>query len=177
VVDLLRGVYSKQYRAVHIIDLRYEYEFDGGHVAGAINFPSQSADAKLQQFFTEHRSVGRDSVVVMYCEFSSERGPRALKRLRKFDRDSNISRYPHLDFPYVYLLEGGYSQFFAEQRHHCHPQAYVRMDDPAHRLACVQARSSQRVNKRLSSGVGIIGRALSGNIFPSRPDTSSCPLP
>ena len=44
VIDLIRGVYSKLYRAVHIIDLRYEYEFDGGHVAGAINFPSHSAE-------------------------------------------------------------------------------------------------------------------------------------
>ena len=36
--------------------------------------------------------------------------------LRNKDRDMNRNRYPKLYYPELYLLEGGYKAFFAEQK-------------------------------------------------------------
>ena len=44
----------------------------------------------------------------------------------------NNNLYPKVYYPEVYILEGGYCEFFKTQSHHCQPQAYVPMDDPLH---------------------------------------------
>ena len=38
--------------------------------------------------------------------------------------------YPKIHYPEVYILEGGYCQYFKLSAHRCEPSAYVRMDDP-----------------------------------------------
>ncbi|KAH3785039.1 hypothetical protein DPMN_163122 [Dreissena polymorpha] len=44
------------------------------------------------------------------------------RHLRSEDRDMNSDVYPHLHFPEVYLLEGGYKAFFLT---HVVSRAYV----------------------------------------------------
>ena len=53
-------------------------------------------------------------LVVFHCEFSQKRGPRAFRALRNTDRQKNLKTWPRLDFPEIYILEGGYSAFFSE---------------------------------------------------------------
>lgn len=36
--------------------------------------------------------------------------------LRKHDRDSNKDCYPHLHYPELYILEGGYKNFYENQK-------------------------------------------------------------
>lgn len=38
--------------------------------------------------------------------------------------------YPKICYPEVYILEGGYCQYFKTSAHRCEPQSYVTMDDP-----------------------------------------------
>lgn len=38
--------------------------------------------------------------------------------------------YPKIHYPEVYILEGGYCQYFTESASRCQPSAYVTMDDP-----------------------------------------------
>lgn len=38
--------------------------------------------------------------------------------------------YPRIHYPEVYILEGGYCQYFKESGARCQPPSYVRMDDP-----------------------------------------------
>lgn len=40
--------------------------------------------------------------------------------------------YPKIYYPEVYILEGGYCQYFKGSSGRCQPSAYVTMDDPSH---------------------------------------------
>lgn len=40
--------------------------------------------------------------------------------------------YPKILYPEVYILSGGYCQYFKDSSENCQPRGYVRMDDPAH---------------------------------------------
>ncbi len=56
----------------------------------------------------------------------------SAKHLRSRDRAVNNHSYPRVYFPEVYILEGGYCQYFKESGARCKPPGYVRMDDPNH---------------------------------------------
>jgi M-phase inducer tyrosine phosphatase len=56
----------------------------------------------------------------------------SAKHLRAKDRAMNNHIYPKIHYPEVYVLEGGYCQYFKASAHRCKPQAYVKMDDPNH---------------------------------------------
>lgn len=56
----------------------------------------------------------------------------SAKHLRAKDRAMNNHVYPKIHFPEVYILEGGYCQYFKTSSNRCVPPAYVTMDDPTH---------------------------------------------
>lgn len=56
----------------------------------------------------------------------------SAKHLRGKDRLMNNHVYPKIHFPEVYILEGGYCQYFKTSPLRCEPAAYVTMDDPEH---------------------------------------------
>lgn len=66
-------------------------------------------------------------IIIFHCEFSSERGPTLLKFLRNQDRILNENIYPHLFYPELYLLEGGYKLFYENHKAFCEPQTYKPM--------------------------------------------------
>lgn len=49
-------------------------------------------------------------LLVFHCEFSSERGPRMCRFVREKDR--MVNEYPNLHYPELYILKGGYKDFF-----------------------------------------------------------------
>ena len=49
-------------------------------------------------------------LLVFHCEFSSERGPRMCRFVR--ERDRVLNDYPNLHYPELYVLKGGYKDFF-----------------------------------------------------------------
>jgi hypothetical protein len=71
----------------------------------------------------------RPSIIVFHCEFSSERGPRLCRLFRSLDRQYNLSIYPQLSFPSIYLLDGGYAEFYnhSSLKEYCEPKGYVSM--------------------------------------------------
>lgn len=78
---LLRGEYSDNVASYRIVDCRYPYEFEGGHIAGAENLYTQEEILKaLVKPKTHTASVLPDGpkrdIIVFHCEFSSERGPK-----------------------------------------------------------------------------------------------------
>lgn len=54
----------------------------------------------------------------------------SAKHLRSKDRSMNGHVYPRIHYPEVYILEGGYCQYFKSSASRCEPPQYVRMDDP-----------------------------------------------
>jgi hypothetical protein len=57
-----------------IVDCRFPYEFEGGHVLGAVNLWTEE---QITATFTRHLSAKDPGLaLIFYCEFSSYRSPR-----------------------------------------------------------------------------------------------------
>lgn len=106
-----------------VIDCRYPYEFAGGHIRGALNLYTQE---NLHSLLLA-QDAGPDTVLIFHCEFSSERAPKRLRFLRSCDRKLNEENYPHLVFPEIYIMAGGYRDFFRQFADECCPQGYTPM--------------------------------------------------
>ncbi|KAL7419639.1 m-phase inducer phosphatase [Cryptotrichosporon argae] len=145
--DVLAGKYDGKMRRFHVLDCRFDYEYNGGHVQGAINVKNEKhLDELLLRASTgvhadvhmpvPSRSGASDQheqvVLIFHCEFSLKRAPTFAKHLRSRDRQLNGAIYPKIYFPELYILEGGYSSFYKTCAPRCEPQAYVPMDDPRH---------------------------------------------
>ena len=74
---------------------------------------SQTSDSSLYQA-NQKRII---PVFVMHCEFSSKRGPKFYKHIRNLDRLQNI--YPQLSYPQLYVLKGGFEQFYIDHPSFC----------------------------------------------------------
>lgn len=106
-------------KRLQIIDCRYTYEYIGGHIKGAININNTETLLKEIEKY-------KNKILIFYCEFSSVRAPKLAKYLRNYDRFSN--NYPQLDFPEIYILNGGYKEFFSHFKSYCEPEAYKPME-------------------------------------------------
>ncbi|XP_054715020.1 M-phase inducer phosphatase-like [Uloborus diversus] len=125
VADILN---SPEKSGFTLIDCRYPYEYEGGHIKTAVNIFNK--DDVEKEFFPKPMEKNvRRNVLIFYCEFSSERGPSMLRCLRSLDRDLNKSAYPFLYYPELYLIEGGYKAFFFNFKDLCEPQEYKMMLD------------------------------------------------
>jgi M-phase inducer phosphatase 2 len=131
---LIRGEFNGNVASFKVIDCRYPYEYDGGHIAGAVNIYTKDQCAKLLKDVdgSSPESRKRYNILVFHCEFSSERGPNLYRYLREQDRQLNQDAYPSLHYPEVYLLEGGYKNFFEQYSDLCVPIAYTEMLHPEH---------------------------------------------
>ncbi|KZT09418.1 uncharacterized protein LAESUDRAFT_504084 [Laetiporus sulphureus 93-53] len=135
--DLLDGAYDSQLASHRIIDCRFDYEYNGGHILGAINI---NTTAGIEEFFFRDDSSkpipsisgdpNKKTVLIFHCEFSVKRAPTFAKHLRSKDRALNNHVYPKIHYPEVYVLEGGYSRYYQNSTARCQPCGYVRMDDP-----------------------------------------------
>lgn len=119
--ELIADPHSGGFEQVIIIDARFEYEFRGGHIIGARNVRSK---AQLYGIYDRYRN--KHYCIVFHCEFSQNRGPTLLRLFREYDRHHND--YPNLSFPDIYLLEGGYRQFYDMMPDLCYGK-YIPMRD------------------------------------------------
>ena len=145
---MIEGKFQSKIKRFHILDCRFDYEYEGGHIAGAVNV--KSMDSLDELLLSEARGFhangdalptpsrsgqlgdGEQVVLVFHCEFSAKRAPTFAKHLRSRDRMLNNHLYPKIFYPEVYILEGGYSGFYSSHATRCEPQGYVPMDDPRH---------------------------------------------
>ena len=80
--ELLDGVYDSQIASFQVIDCRFDYEYNGGHVPGAININTPAA---VEEFLLGAGVVKpkaclsgdpqKKSILVFHCEFSAQRAP------------------------------------------------------------------------------------------------------
>lgn len=101
---------------VAVIDCRFPYEFNGGHIAGAVNlYTKRDVEHYFFGGMGQRPAVPpnpqRKQIFLFHCEFSSHRGPALLRHVRSIDRRINSQRYPHMSFPDLYLIAGGYVAF------------------------------------------------------------------
>lgn len=134
---LLDGAYDGKINNYYVIDCRFDYEYNGGHIDGAININST---ARLEQELlgllrpkpTVSGDLVKQTILVFHCEFSAKRAPTFAKHLRQKDRAMNNHNYPRIHYPELYILEGGYFEYFKSSKSHRKPATYTPMDDPAH---------------------------------------------
>ncbi|XP_017356420.1 M-phase inducer phosphatase 3 isoform X2 [Cebus imitator] len=146
VAALLLGKFQGLIEKFYVIDCRYPYEYLGGHIQGALNLYSQE---ELFNFFLKKPIVPLDTqkriIIVFHCEFSSERGPRMCRSLREEDR--SLNQYPALYYPELYILKGGYRDFFPEYTELCEPQSYCPMHHQDHKAELLRCRSQSKMRE------------------------------
>jgi len=71
-LDVLDGRFAHLYDQHLIVDCRFPYEFEGGHIAGAVNVNTWDA---LESYFLDQPRQGK-IVVIFHCEYSAHRAPR-----------------------------------------------------------------------------------------------------
>ncbi|KAI8938932.1 hypothetical protein NX059_004787 [Plenodomus lindquistii] len=145
-IQVLDGTYDHLYENKVIIDCRFEYEYNGGHIEGAMNFCDKE---KLAERLFEAPSSA-NTLLILHCEYSAHRAPLMAKFVRSQDRKENSHRYPHLSFPEVYILDGGYSSFYHAHSTRCFPQNYLRMDAKEHEQSCERGLNKLKQRAKLS---------------------------
>ncbi|KAF9888070.1 cell division cycle- protein [Aspergillus nanangensis] len=144
-VDLMDGKFNDRFDNVMIVDCRFEYEYEGGHITGAFNYNDKEFLA--EELFATPKPR---TALILHCEYSAHRAPIMGKHLRHRDRAYNADQYPLLSYPDMYILEGGYSAFFAEHRTLCFPQNYVEMNAKEHEFACERGLGRVKQRSKLS---------------------------
>uniref|UniRef100_A0A8C8SLU5 M-phase inducer phosphatase n=1 Tax=Pelusios castaneus TaxID=367368 RepID=A0A8C8SLU5_9SAUR len=144
VAALLFGQFQSLIERVYIIDCRYPYEYLGGHIKGALNFHRQE---DVFEFFLKKpllpSTPQKRIVLVFHCEFSSERGPKMCRYMREEDRAMN--EYPALHYPELYVLKGGYKEFFPEYMELCEPQDYCPMHHQDYKAELLKFRTKSKL--------------------------------
>ncbi|KPP77831.1 hypothetical protein Z043_102717, partial [Scleropages formosus] len=126
-VSVLSGKFEHLVERTLVIDCRYPYEFEGGHIKGALNLHQEDeVERYLLKKPITPSSPDKRVLLIFHCEFSSERGPRMCRFVR--ERDRMLNQYPALFYPELYVLKGGYKEFFPRFQKECEPQAYRPMD-------------------------------------------------
>lgn len=190
-VKLIDGNFRETVSSFTIVDCRYPYEYQGGHIVSSVNLPTsgdvtkffidkateqqslqqpQQQSHKLQQqqqqlsgpqnwqlqaqplnqqqnHQQQQQQVNSRHVVIFHCEFSSQRGPKLMKFLR--ERDRQVNQYPELMYPEIYLLDGGYKEFYQEFKQYCEPQAYKPMKCKANRPELHRFKKQSKAHKRV----------------------------
>ena len=71
-IDVLDGKYDASFERSLIVDCRFEYEFEGGHIDGAVNHNDKEHLTNL--LLDQVASHGR-SLLIFHCEYSACRAP------------------------------------------------------------------------------------------------------
>ncbi|KAJ3084186.1 cell division cycle- protein [Quaeritorhiza haematococci] len=153
-IQLLDGQFKDKCDEYYIIDCRFPYEFDGGHIVSARNINSPN---ELEQLFFSPPITDKKVVIIFHCEFSSQRAPRMALHLRNHDRHLNLVNYPQLHYPEIYILNGGYREFFADHQDRCTPQNYIRMLDDAYKEDCKREMGNHKRQFRKSFSESFLG--------------------
>lgn len=70
-IDVLNGVYDDNGEKPVIVDCRFEYEFEGGHIADAVNYNDKQ---KLAETLFDCATAG-GKTLIFHCEYSAHRAP------------------------------------------------------------------------------------------------------
>ena len=144
-IEVLDGHFDHLYEKRVVIDCRFEYEYQGGHIDGAVNFNDKEQLAS-HLFDLEPTSK---ALLIFHCEYSAHRAPLIAKFIRNKDRTVNAEHYPDLTYPETYILDGGYHTFFKDHQSRCYPPSYVEMDAKEHEEACERGMGKVKQRAKL----------------------------
>lgn len=152
--SLLSNPMSHSYEMVIVIDVRFEYEYIGGHIIGSKNITNIKG---LKDLFNMYQR--RNICLVFHCEFSQDRGPEMLSFFRNLDRVKNLTNYPTLSYPNIFLLNGGFRDFHQKYPELC-IGSYTPMRDENHVKNGDLYRSHSSFREDLKSSQGMPRRMV-----------------
>ena len=136
-----------------IIDVRYAFEYEGGHIRGAENWQHGEDEEFLSAILPEEplteapyptlEKKEKRNILIFHCEFSSQRAPDFYKKLRDRDRSLHGNVYPALHYPECYLLHLGYKEFWNTYPELCTGK-YTEMADPRYGNQLRKCRSKSK---------------------------------
>ncbi|KAI5953195.1 MIH1 [Candida jiufengensis] len=125
---IINGKHNHEFNNFTIIDCRFKYEFDGGHIDSAININSyDDLELKIKELM-KHQKINEKNLIIFHCEFSVYRSILMAQEWRRYDRLINKNNYPILSWPDIVILEGGYKKFYENFPDCCFPKAYIPMN-------------------------------------------------
>ncbi len=141
---------------VVVLDARYPYEFEAGHIHGALNI-WYAYDAIPLFFDPQNMKKYLKTVFLIHCEFSSSRAPGLWRKMKLLDEEITQKTFGALDimldgvdedylqmnysaalarrkknngtlrfFPHLYVIKGGYKSFYESYRNLCFPSQYLQ---------------------------------------------------
>lgn len=119
-----------QGKCIEIIDCRFPYEFNCGSIKNAINIyePNSLITRLFGKMENIKRYLSSKCSIVLHCEYGKLRSPKLLRFLRSIDRQIHSEVYPRILFSEIYLLSGGYKEFYKEHQVCCLPRIYAMVD-------------------------------------------------
>jgi M-phase inducer tyrosine phosphatase len=69
-INVLNGDYNHMYEKTVVVDCRFEYEYQGGHIDGAVNFCDKEQLA--EELF---KASASNTLLIFHCEYSAHRAP------------------------------------------------------------------------------------------------------
>merc|ERR1712121_527768 len=109
--EVMEGRHKSTIRSFRIVDVRYKFEYDGGHIQGAENWQHGEDEEFLSGILPEEplaeaplpdtNKTEKRNILIFHCEFSSQRAPDFYKKLRERDRMLHANVYPALHYPEV----------------------------------------------------------------------------
>ncbi|CEF66757.1 Rhodanese-like domain-containing protein [Strongyloides ratti] len=102
-----------------IVDCRFPYQYNAGHIKGAINLYDISEvrniffPANMRKFAQVRRKVP-----IFY--YTLTKAPEIIRKIREYDRQKKV-------YENIYLLDGGYEKFYEEEKskEFCDPYGYI----------------------------------------------------
>jgi len=100
----------------------------------------------MEEFFFKNKKnienlMQSKTVIIFHCEFSRLRGPKMYRNLREVDRRLHENFYPYLFYNEIYLLEGGFKDFYSKYPQLC-VGTYLPMADKSHKKECKEKFSN-----------------------------------
>ncbi|PVV04419.1 hypothetical protein BB560_001081 [Smittium megazygosporum] len=129
--QIITSRYDRKYKDVVILDCRFPYEYHGGHILGAKNVSLDNIEEICRSL-----KDAEEKLIVFHCEFSIKRGPTIAQKVH-----TNLMEYFGLERPDMCILDGGYCEFFKENKTFCTPKGYLPMNDARYVEEC-EARIS-----------------------------------
>ena len=77
--DVLDGKYLQQYEKSIVVDCRFEYEYEGGHIDGAVNYNDKE---ELSKRLFHEPTLGK-TLLIFHCEYSAMRAPNMCASLSR----------------------------------------------------------------------------------------------
>jgi len=145
---------SFPYSSLHIADIRFPYEHAGGCIRGSTRIATMK---RLIELYDKTRD--KNGGFVFHCEYSHDRSPQMLEAFREYDRRVHRDDWPALSCPNVFLLKGGYKEFYKLYPGDC-IGGYVGMRDEAHRRNGDLARCHAQWQREMREVRPSIGRGL-----------------